>query len=115
MSHRIAWSRQAWRAAAVAALLAGLLVAPTTHAAHAAACTAPVPSTTQPGYLVADPNCDLNGTPFEAVAGVSQVYTGILDGASYRIEVPLQWNGELVLYAHGFRGQGRTVFVDSPG
>jgi len=109
MSHRVIW-----RAAAFAGLLvAGLLVAPSTHA-QAAACVAPVPSTTKPGYLVADPNCDLNGTPFEAIPGASQVYTGILDSAAYRIEVPLNWNGELVLYAHGFRGTGTTVFVDSP-
>jgi hypothetical protein len=42
------------------------------------------------------------------------VHTGIQDGAAYRVEVPLRWNGELVIYAHGYRGTGTTVFVDSP-
>jgi hypothetical protein len=30
------------------------------------------------------------------------------------MEVPLRWNGELVVWAHGFRGAGTTVFVDNP-
>ena len=29
---------------------------------------------------------------------------GEIDGAGYRVELPQQWNGELVLWAHGFRG-----------
>jgi len=40
--------------------------------------------------------------------------TGIRDGAAYRIEVPQAWNGQLVVYAHGYRGTGTTVYVDSP-
>jgi pimeloyl-ACP methyl ester carboxylesterase len=78
-----------------------------------ATCTAPVPSTTQPGYLVADPACEPNGTPFTALSGAT-VHTGIRDGAAYRIEVPQAWNGQLVVYAHGYRGTGTTVYVDSP-
>lgn len=107
----------------LAAVLATVLLAPIvpgTSAAAAPTCAAPVPSTTQPGYTVADPDCDLNGTPFGPLTGptgepLSRVYTGIRDGAAYRIEVPLRWNGELVLYAHGYRGDGRTVYVDNPG
>jgi hypothetical protein len=113
-----------------AAGVAGVLVvgsAPAASAAPAAggaeapaACAAPVPSTTQPGYTVADPNCDFGtGVPFVALtdpAGrpLSRVFTGIRDGAAFRIEVPLRWNGELAIYAHGFRGNGTTVWVDSP-
>jgi len=87
--------------------------------AAAPACTAPTPSSTQPGYLVADPDCDLNGAPFVPLtdstgAPLSSVHTGIRAGAAYRIEVPLHWNGELVVFAHGYRGTGRTVFVDNP-
>ncbi|GAA3351703.1 alpha/beta hydrolase [Amorphoplanes nipponensis] len=93
-------------------LLAGVLSAPAAAAA-APTCTAPVASTTQPGYLVADPACELNGTPFTATPE-SVVHTGIRDGAAYRIEVPKAWNGQLVLYAHGYRGTGTTVYVDSP-
>jgi hypothetical protein len=82
-------------------------------AAVAPTCAAPVPSTTQPGYTVADPACEPNGTPFTATAE-STVHTGIRDGAAYRIEVPKAWNGQLVVYAHGYRGTGTTVYVDSP-
>jgi len=87
--------------------------------AAALACAAPTPSSTQPGYLVADPGCDLNGVPFAALtdstgAALSSVHTGIRAGAAYRIEVPLHWNRELVVYAHGYRGIGRTVYVDNP-
>ena len=82
------------------------------------------PSTTQPGYSVADPRCVFTGaaytgarfTPLTDAAGrpLSRVLTGIVRGAAYRIEVPLRWNGELVLFSHGYRGTGTTVFVDSP-
>ncbi|HEY6747791.1 MAG TPA: hypothetical protein VI357_18995 [Mycobacteriales bacterium] len=80
------------------------------------------PSTTQPGYTVADPRCTFTGgaytgarfTPLTDAAGraLSRTYTGILAGAPYRLEVPKRWNGQLVLYAHGFRGTGTTVYVD---
>jgi hypothetical protein len=35
-------------------------------------------------------------------------------GAGYRIEVPENWNGDLVLYAHGFRGGGLELTVSNP-
>lgn len=86
-------------------------------------CTS-TPSTTQPGYTVADPRCVFTGagytgarfTPLTDAAGqpLSRVLTGIVGGAAYRIEVPLRWNRQLVLYSHGFRGTGTTVFVDEP-
>jgi len=85
-----------------------------------AACSAPVPSPTKPGYTIADPACDFpSGQPFTALTGpdgsaLSRVHAAIQDGAAYRIEVPRRWNGDLVLFAHGFRGQGTTVWVDSP-
>ncbi|MER7008793.1 phthalyl amidase [Dactylosporangium sp. NPDC000555] len=110
----------ACRSAVVVLLFTAALVTPS-HAAQAAPvnCLAPVPSTTRPGYSVADPNCDLNGTPFQPLtdAGgnpVSKTYTGIEDGAAFRMEVPLNWNGELVVFAHGYRGAGVTVRVDNP-
>ncbi|MDG6103561.1 prolyl oligopeptidase family serine peptidase [Dactylosporangium aurantiacum] len=102
------------RSVASLILAAGLLAAvPSPAAADPPVCGPPVASTTQPGYTVADPDCDVNGTPFVPVAG-SSVWTGIDDGAAYRIERPAAWNGELVLYAHGYRGLGTTVYVDSP-
>jgi hypothetical protein len=100
-------------------LAAPLVTAGTPALAVVPACSAPTPSSTQPGYLVADPDCDLNGNPFVALtdatgAAISSVHTGILAGAAYRVEVPLRWNGELVVYAHGYRGTGTTVFVANP-
>jgi hypothetical protein len=97
--------------AIVAAVLVAAAPAPATAAPPA--CDAPVASPTQPGYLVADPDCDITGTPFTALPGAT-VHTGIRDGAAYRVEVPGDWNGRLVLYAHGYRGDGTTVYVDSP-
>ncbi|WP_433220426.1 hypothetical protein ACQP00_17930 [Dactylosporangium sp. CS-047395] len=95
------------------AVLLGLLMYPGNAHAAPPACAPPVASTTQPGYLVADPACDPDGTPFAPVAG-STVDTGILNGAAYRLERPARWNGELVVFAHGYRGTGTTVFVSSP-
>jgi pimeloyl-ACP methyl ester carboxylesterase len=103
-----------------ALLVSSLLVASQTPAtAEPPVCSPPVPSETQPGYLIVDPDCDLSGAPFVPLtdaAGqpLSEVFTGIRDGASFRVEVPLNWNGDLVLFAHGFRGTGTVVWVDSP-
>lgn len=82
-------------------------------AAAATSCAPPAASETQPGYLVADPRCDPDGTPFTALPGAT-VHTGIADGAAYRIEVPESFNGRLVVYAHGYRGDDKTVHVDNP-
>ena len=40
---------------------------------------------------------------FDPVPGARVDY-GEIDGAGYRIELPEEWNGELLLWAHGFRG-----------
>ena len=34
--------------------------------------------------------------------------------AAYIIEVPPRWNGDLVMWAHGYRGQGTVLTVDPP-
>jgi hypothetical protein len=102
-----------WKHALFALVLAAPLLVGAPASAAPAACTAPVPSTTQPGYLIADPGCDIDGTPFTALAG-ARVHTGIRGGAAYRIEVPQHWNGRLVVWAHGYRGTGTTVYVDNP-
>lgn len=41
-------------------------------------------------------------------------WAGVLNGALYRIEVPANWNGKLVMYAHGFRGTTATLTVSDP-
>jgi hypothetical protein len=105
---------------AAGSLVAGSMLLVGRAAGAAAGCAAPVPSATQPGYTVADPNCDFGtGTPFVPLTdangtAISTVYTGIADGSAFRIEVPVRWNHELVLFAHGYRGTGTTVWVDSP-
>jgi hypothetical protein len=109
---------------ATVGLTAPASAGPAPAAPVAAAACVTTPSPTQPGYSIADPTCDFNGgqytgarfEPLTDAAGapLSRVFTGIQDGAAYRVEVPLQWNGDLVLYAHGYRGTGTTVWVDSP-
>src|SRR5688572_32008888 len=42
---------------------------------------------------------------FEALPG-ARAFSGRYEGGLYRIEIPERWNGDLVLYAHGFRGAG---------
>jgi len=104
-----------------AVLMLSLVVAPQiAAAAEPPVCSPPVPSPTQPGYLIVDPDCDVSGAPFVPLTNaagqpLSEVFTGIRDGAAFRIEVPLNWNGDLALWAHGFRGTGTVVFVDNPG
>jgi hypothetical protein len=110
-------------AAVGVAVPAGAAPAGPTAPTAPAACTT-TPSATQPGYSIADPSCDFSGsqytggrfTPLTDAAGnpLSRVFTGILGGAAYRVEVPLHWDGDLVLYAHGYRGTGTTVWVDNP-
>ncbi len=50
---------------------------------------------------------------FAALPGAKASF-GMLDRAAYQIEVPNNWNGELVLYAHGFAGFGTEVSVQTP-
>ena len=41
-------------------------------------------------------------------------YAGVFKGAGYQIEVPANWNGKLVMYAHGFRGTGAALTISAP-
>ncbi|MEM1433471.1 MAG: alpha/beta hydrolase [Pseudomonadota bacterium] len=54
--------------------------------------------------------------PFEALPGApAQQLWGVRKGAGYRIEVPEGWDGgDLMMYAHGFRGNIPELTVDSP-
>jgi hypothetical protein len=63
-----------------------------------------------PAYFV-----DESKLPFDALPGTSTTrYWGVHGGAGYRVEVPDNWNGDLVLYAHGFRGTGLELTVSNP-
>ncbi|KQP45152.1 alpha/beta hydrolase [Pseudorhodoferax sp. Leaf274] len=60
---------------------------------------------------------DTTTLPFAALAGAPETdrWWGVLGGAGYRVEVPKNWNGMLVMYAHGYGGTGPTVTVsDAP-
>lgn len=46
---------------------------------------------------------------------LSTVLQGELHGAGYIVEAPPQWNGDLVMWAHGYRGEGTVLTVDPPG
>ena len=41
-------------------------------------------------------------------------WAGVLNGASYLVEVPANWNGKLVMYAHGYAGTGDKLGVNPP-
>ena len=52
---------------------------------------------------------------FVALAGLdTRRWVGVHRGASYQVEVPANWNGTLVMYAHGFRGNGAALTVNPP-
>ncbi|NHA69612.1 alpha/beta hydrolase family protein [Phycicoccus flavus] len=40
--------------------------------------------------------------------------SGEIAGAAYVAQVPDNWNGDLVVYAHGYRGTGTALTVDPP-
>jgi len=62
-----------------------------------------------PAYFV-----DETKLPFGALPGSNATpMWGVHGAAGYRIEVPAQWNGRLVLWAHGFRGDGLELTVDN--
>lgn len=41
-------------------------------------------------------------------------WAGVINGAAYRVEVPANWNGKLVMWAHGYAGDGAALRVDNP-
>jgi acetyl esterase/lipase len=70
--------------------------------AHAGAGDGPPPA-----YFV-----DETKLPFDALPGATALF-GVHVGAGYRVEVPDNWNGDLVVWAHGFRGTGLELTVDN--
>ncbi|MGH3389157.1 MAG: alpha/beta hydrolase family protein [Actinomadura sp.] len=86
-----------------------------TGAAPASAAVAPAPGVPGdqplPPYTISNPPLApvlVNGEP-------TRVLQGVHEHAAYGIEVPPNWNGELAMWAHGFRGQGTVLTVDPPG
>lgn len=55
--------------------------------------------------------------PFAALAGATvetDRWWGTLGNAGYRVEVPKNWNGKLVMYAHGYAGTGAALNITNP-
>lgn len=50
---------------------------------------------------------DVGGSP-------SRVMQGVTGHAAYNIEIPPTWNGQLVMWAHGFRGATNVLTADAP-
>lgn len=62
-----------------------------------------------PDYFV-----DRNKLPFDPLPGhETERLWGVHKGAGYRMEVPQDWNGDLVVWAHGYRGTGLELTVDN--
>jgi hypothetical protein len=64
-----------------------------------------------PGYTVDNPPL----TPAVVQGRPTRVMQGVHRHAAYDIEVPPKWNGELVMWAHGYRGDTKVLTVDPPG
>lgn len=56
---------------------------------------------------------DESELPFAALPGATALW-GVRSGAGYQIEIPENWNGDLVLYTHGFRGDDPELTVGPP-
>ena len=53
--------------------------------------------------------------PTDAVAmSSSSRWAGVLKGSAYMVEVPANWNGKLVMFAHGYAGTGAALSVAPP-
>jgi pimeloyl-ACP methyl ester carboxylesterase len=64
-----------------------------------------------PGFTIVNPPL----APAMVNGVASTVRQGVTGHAGYIIETPPNWNGDLVVWDHGFRGQGMTLTVDAPG
>src|SRR5262247_4339785 len=67
----------------------------------------PAPAAAPPAWFV-----DETKLPFTPLPGAT-AYWGVQGGAGFRAEVPANWNGSLVIWAHGFRGAGLELTVDN--
>ncbi|HEY9393224.1 MAG TPA: hypothetical protein VIP58_03765, partial [Nocardioides sp.] len=98
---------------ASAALLALLLTASALVASTGPAIADPEPPGDQPlpGYTISNPPV----APIVVGGQETTVRQGVHEHAAYILEVPADWNGELVMWAHGYRGLGYTLTPETPG
>ncbi|MEU5962470.1 hypothetical protein ABZ777_14785 [Micromonospora parva] len=64
-----------------------------------------------PGYTIENPPL----APLVVGGRPTTVRQGVHRHAGYLIEVPARWNGDLVMWAHGYRGQGTVLSPEPPG
>lgn len=101
--------RLAWFVAAASLVVAcsgGKQTAGTKPAASATAPALAATAAPTPVWQLSDPK-------FAPLPAARALY-GQLGSSIYEIEVPDQWNGELVMYAHGFRGAEPFLIVGPP-
>ncbi len=57
---------------------------------------------------------DEESLPFDALEGFEDAERlwGVHNNAGYRIEVPANWNGDLIMWTHGYRGEGNRLFFN---
>src|SRR5690625_4525732 len=68
-------------------------------------------------HLAGTEGTDEYSLAFDALPGATAYYgrhDGIQGESAYQIEVPDHWNGMLVMYAHGYRGEGPALTVSPP-
>ncbi|WP_248579563.1 hypothetical protein [Nocardioides sp. InS609-2] len=63
-----------------------------------------------PGYTISNPPL----APLTIGGQPTRVFQGTHEHAAYVVEAPADWNGELVMWAHGYRGTGTVLRVDAP-
>ncbi|WBB68964.1 hypothetical protein [Micromonospora sp. WMMD812] len=64
-----------------------------------------------PGYTIENPPL----APLVIGGKPTTVRQGVHRHAGYLIEVPARWNGDLVMWAHGYRGQEKVLRTETPG
>lgn len=64
-----------------------------------------------PTYTIAQDRVSATVEAVEQATGVP-VLSGEIEGAAWIGQVPENWNGNLVIYAHGFRGETTNLWVD---
>ncbi|MEV1145954.1 hypothetical protein [Micromonospora sp. NPDC049799] len=63
-----------------------------------------------PGYTISNPPL----APLVVGGASTTVRQGVHRHAAYIVEVPANWNGDLVMWAHGYRGQTTVLSPEAP-
>lgn len=106
-------SRIASSIGTVVAAFALVLATPVGAAAHPGGAHGPNPgdgSQPLPGYTIDNPPL----APLTAHGAPTTVTQGVYRHAAFDLEVPRHWNGQLVIWAHGYRGEENVLTVDPP-